>query len=329
MSHVGLIRSPQSTIGIIQRISDAGLLLGTLWLSVWLSGYPWSDRYSIAALGGVLLYYFLAEMNGLYASWRSSASLSWELKLVAWSWFWVVQAFLLATFVAKVSAEYSRQAMLTWFFLGPAAIVLWRWSFQVLLKNPQHFGINLRRVAIAGAGDLGKRLAQTIRTHSGMGLSIIGFYDDKLERDSLVESVPVRGNLETLIENGKNGQMDCVYIALPMSAETRIKELLSCLADTAVTVHMIPDFFVFELLHSQWQNIGGLPVISIYGSPLHGVGGMLKRIEDVILSLFILVIIAIPMFIIALGVKLTSPGPILFIQQTCPLISSPLENTRG
>jgi len=306
----GFIRSHQSTISLIQFLSDTGLLAGTLWLSVYLSGYPWSDRYSIAALGGVLLYYLLAQMNGLYVYWRS-ADLSWELKQLAWSWLWVVLVFLLLAFVAKVSTEYSRQVMLTWFVLAPLAVGLWRWWFRILLRKLQLFGFP--RVAIAGAGDLGKRLAQTIDIHPSMGLSIIGFYDDN---DKLkVDSISVRGNLETLIQDAKKGQMDCIYIALPMSAEKRIKALLSGLTDTAVVVYMIPDLFIFDLLHSRWQNMAGLPIISIYGSPLDGMGGVLKRLEDVILSLFILLVMAIPMCIIGLGVKLSSPGPVLFRQR--------------
>jgi len=290
--------SHQSTL--IQILSDTGLLAGTLWLSVYLSGYPWSDKYSIAALGGVLLYYLLAEMNGLY---MRSANLSWELQQIAWSWLWVVLVFLLLAFVTK--AEYSRQVILTWFVLAPLAVGLWRWCFRAFLR--QVFGSS--RIAIAGAGDLGKRLAQIIESHQG--LSIISFYDDKRVEDS----IEVRGNLETLIQDAKNGQMDCIYIALPMSAEKRIKALLSDLTDTAVVVYMIPDLFIFDLLHSRWQNIAGLPIISIYGSPLDGIGGLLKRLEDLIMSLFILLVMAIPMCIIGLGVKLTSPGPILFRQQ--------------
>jgi len=239
----------------IQFLSDTGLLAGTLWLSVYLSGYPWSDKYSIAALGGMLLYYLLAEMNGLYIYWHNT-NLSWELKQIAWTWLWVVIVFLLLAFVAK--ADYSHRVMLTWFVLAPLALGLWRWWFRAFLRKRQVFGFS--RVAIAGAGNLGKRLAQTIESHQG--LSIIGFYDDKRVEDSS----ELRGNLETLIQDAKNGQMDCIYITLPMSAEKRIKALLSDLTDTAVVVYMIPDLFIFD--HSRWQNIAGLPIISIYRPPL-------------------------------------------------------------
>ncbi|MCK5665732.1 MAG: undecaprenyl-phosphate glucose phosphotransferase [Thiotrichaceae bacterium] len=314
MSEVGLVRFHQSGFALLQRISDIGLLAGTLWLSVWLTGSLWSDHYGVAALAGVVLYYLLAEMNGMYASWRGT-SFSQEMRCFAWCWFWVIQVFLLTTFVGKISATYSRQAILTWFVLAPFAVALWRWLVLLLLKNIRHFGLNYQRVVICGAGDLGKRLLQTIHNNSWMGLKIIGFYDDKLKPGTLVDSIPVLGNLDKLIEDGKNGRLDRVYITLPLSAEQRMKKLLSDFTDTAVTVYMVPDMFVFELLHSRWQDIGGMPVISIYGTPLHGFGGLLKRVEDIILSVLILILIALPMLIISLGVKLTSSGPVLFKQR--------------
>jgi putative colanic acid biosynthesis UDP-glucose lipid carrier transferase len=307
-----VVRSYQSTFAIIQRFSDALLLVGTLWLSVWLSDNQWSSREEMAALTAVLSFYFFAEINGLYSSWHSSNS-SLKLNCVAWSWFWVVVILLLIGFVTKISTTYSRQVMLIWFVLAPISIGLWRGWVRVLLKNLQLLGFNKHRVVIVGANKLGERLANTIRSQPWIGLSLIGFYDDKCK--SSFNSEQILGNLKTLIEDGKNGKINCIYITLPMSAERKIKRLLSELADSAITVYIVPDLFVFELLHSQWQVVGGLPVVSIYGTPLQGMGGILKRLEDLVLSLLILIIITIPMLFISLGVKFSSPGPILFKQR--------------
>ncbi len=314
MSQLGFIRTHQSVVDIIQRLSDALLLVGTLWLSVWLSDYQWGEREGVAALAGVLVFYFLAEMNGLYDSWRG-ASVSLELRYLLWSWFWTVLILLLFAFITKVSELYSRQIMLIWFLLVPLTIGFWRQWIRFLLKNLRHIGYNTRRLVIVGANDLGKRLLSTIRTHPSMGFTILGFYDDNLERGASFESLEVKGSLKDLIEDAKKGEIDSVYITLPMNADSQIKKLVSDLADNAITVYLVPDLFVFELLHSRWQDVGGLPVVSIYGSPFLGVGGFLKRMEDVILSLLILLLMAIPMLIIALGVKLTSPGPFLFKQR--------------
>jgi putative colanic acid biosynthesis UDP-glucose lipid carrier transferase len=78
---------------------------------------------------------------------------------------------------------------------------------------------------------------------------------------------------------------------------------------------MVPDFFMFDLLHASWGNVGDLPVVSISETPFYGVDGFVKRIEDIILAGLFLMLVAIPMIFIAIGVKLSSPGPLIFRQR--------------
>ena len=100
-----------------------------------------------------------------------------------------------------------------------------------------------------------------------------------------------------------------------MRAEERIKRLLAQLADTTASVHIVPDFFVFELLHSRWTDIGGLPAVSVFEHPFYGADGLLKRSMDLVLASLLLVLLAVPMALVALAVKLTSPGPVFFRQR--------------
>jgi putative colanic acid biosynthesis UDP-glucose lipid carrier transferase len=100
-----------------------------------------------------------------------------------------------------------------------------------------------------------------------------------------------------------------------MRAEDRIRNVLNRLGDSTVSVYIVPDFFVFELLHSRWTNIGGLPAVSIFEHPFYGVDGMVKRAIDLILALVALLVCAVPMTIIAATIKLTSTGPVFFRQR--------------
>ena len=110
-------------------------------------------------------------------------------------------------------------------------------------------------------------------------------------------------------------KFDEIYIALPLRAEKRIKEILYVLSDSTITVKFIPDYFTFDLLHSRITDIGGIPIISVYDSPLNNLTNKaFKRLEDIILSLLILVLIFPLLIAIAIGVKLTSPGPVFFKQ---------------
>ena len=106
-----------------------------------------------------------------------------------------------------------------------------------------------------------------------------------------------------------------IFITLPMRAEERIRGLIRDLQDTTASVYIVPDLFVFQMLNSRWTDIKGLPVVSVFENPLYGVDGALKRCVDVALATIALILLAIPMTLIALAVKLTSRGPVIFRQK--------------
>jgi putative colanic acid biosynthesis UDP-glucose lipid carrier transferase len=149
-------------------------------------------------------------------------------------------------------------------------------------------------------------------------LQLAGFFDDRpsARTGELPDEVGRRlGNLRELIELARRGEVHRIYITLPMRAESRIRELLNQLADTTASVYIVPDFFVFELLHSRWTDINGLPAVSVFENPFYGVHGIAKRLCDVALATVFLVFAALPMLVIAAAIKLTSPGPVFFRQR--------------
>jgi putative colanic acid biosynthesis UDP-glucose lipid carrier transferase len=111
------------------------------------------------------------------------------------------------------------------------------------------------------------------------------------------------------------GEVDSIYIALPLKSDGRIETLVNQLSDTTASVYVIPDLFISEIVHSRWIDFGGMPLVSVYETPFYGLFGWVKRTEDVLLGSFILLLIAIPMIFIAIGIKTTSPGSVLFKQR--------------
>jgi putative colanic acid biosynthesis UDP-glucose lipid carrier transferase len=172
--------------------------------------------------------------------------------------------------------------------------------------------------AIAGATPLGRRLARRMRDEPWLGLKLLGFFDDRhagrLDAKAL-GTVPVQGSLDVLVEKARLGEIDLVYLALPMRAEPRIHEIVQRLADTTASVYMAADFNTFDLLHARWTSMGEVPVVSIHETPFSGVDGWLKRAEDIVLGSAILALIALPMLLISLAVKLGSKGPVFFRQR--------------
>ena len=149
-------------------------------------------------------------------------------------------------------------------------------------------------------------------------LNFFGFYDDRPEDrlQELPEDIDVKhGNIDTLIDATKTGEVQVVFITLPMRAEERIRSIIHELTDTTASVYIVPDLFVFQMLNSRWTDIHGLPVVSVFENPLFGVDGMLKRFVDILISLAALLVAGIPMLLIAAAVKLTSKGPVIFKQK--------------
>jgi putative colanic acid biosynthesis UDP-glucose lipid carrier transferase len=151
-----------------------------------------------------------------------------------------------------------------------------------------------------------------------MGLELVGFYDDRpADRTA---GIPAKfgskvGGLNDLVDHARRGGVDLIYITFPMRAEERIRRVLERLGDTTASVYIVPDFFVFELLHARWTNIGGVPVVSVFESPLYGIDGLLKRLVDLVLGTSVFAVAAVPMLLIAALVKLTSRGPVFFRQR--------------
>jgi putative colanic acid biosynthesis UDP-glucose lipid carrier transferase len=119
--------------------------------------------------------------------------------------------------------------------------------------------------------------------------------------------------------------VDVVYIALPLRAERRIQELVSMLADTTATVYVVTDLFMFDLMNARWGSVGDMPVVSVFDTPFHGLGGWVKRLEDIVLASMILIMISTPMLVIGLAVKLSSKGPVFFRQTRYGLGGRPIK----
>ena len=268
-----------------------------------------------------------AEWRGLYRPWRAER-LTREMRLAVTTWLVVPPILLSVGFMAKTGANFSRAVTLLWMFAAtPGLIVLWRVVGRLMLRQLRSNGRNSRTVAIVGATPISEKLSKSIIDRPWLGMTITGVYDARSEdrRYRFTEvNVPYSGNLEDLVKDAREGRIDIVYISLPLRAEARIAALLQALADTTATVYLTADFFTYDLLNARWHQIGNVPLVSIYDSPFSGIAGWLKRVEDVVLGSLILALIAVPMLVIAVAIKLTSKGPVFFMQRRFGLNGKPI-----
>ncbi len=313
----GFMRAHYSKLGMAFRISDIILIPASLYLAIWLNGYYWNVHFSFFSMCAIVLFYFMARSKGLYKSWRVT-SIWKETQILIVVWVCVILAVLFIVFLTKYPGIHLRRVFITWFMLAQVMFVVWRIFIRLSLRQYRTKGKNYRTVVIAGAGQLGMRLARTMLEAPWMGYRLEGFYDDNLT----IGSVPIEegdfrilGNIDDLIQDVRYKKIDLVYIALPMKYADRIRYVLAGLSNTAASVHLAPDFLTLDVLHARLVDMNGIPTISIYENPFDGASGWLKRIEDVVVGSLILIMISPIMLTIALAIRSTSPGPIFFKQR--------------
>jgi len=163
----------------------------------------------------------------------------------------------------------------------------------------------------------GIRLGREIRRDPFLGTRLVGFFDDR-DRERLGDLPAGGGLLGNLRELGKfvkENRIDLIYVTLPMATQPRIMALLDDLRDTTASIYFVPDLFVTDLIQGRIANINGMPVVAVCETPFTGMDGIIKRVSDVVLSLLILALISPLMLAVAVGVKQSSPGPVLFKQR--------------
>jgi putative colanic acid biosynthesis UDP-glucose lipid carrier transferase len=302
----------------LMRLVDLVIIYLALWLPTYARGEEWTQRAWIAATIGAVLFLVIGQSLNVYQSARG-ARLRGQIVRIWGGWLaGVVPVLLFLLFITKQAEDYSRIIVTSWFLLAPLLISVWRTVSTLILRELRTRGYNTRAVAIVGMTEIGEQLAIQMREVPSLGLHVYGFYDDRDEErcHPIAPELGTRaGTLRDLVEAAKSGEVDLIYIAFPLRAEPRINELLRMLSDSTATVYLAADFFVFDLLHARWTSLGAVPTMSLYETPFYGVDGWLKRLEDIVIGSLILLLISIPMLIIGVCVRLTSPGPALFRQR--------------
>lgn len=311
------VRTHRSLVDVAYRMLDAAAILASAFIATRYTDSRHLENLALVGATTLVVHALAIEMSGLYRSWRGSR-LGSELWCVLVNWLYTAAAVLGIGLLTRVNAEFSYTTKLVWLAVTPLAMISGRVVLRSLLRNLRRRGFNTRKFAICGLNKLAVQLARNIQNSPELGLEFAGFFDDRPEQRTSQQIGELRahtGDLDQLVELARTGAVDSVFITFPMRAEERIRRVLDLLGDSTASVYIVPDFFVFQMLHARWNQIDGLPVVSVFETPISGIDGLLKRGFDVAVSTALLVVLAVPLAVIALLVKLTSPGPVLFRQK--------------
>src|SRR5262245_29312522 len=240
-------------------------------------------------------------------------------------WLGVVGALLLIGYATKSSDIFSRRALFLWFVATPAVLVGASLCLRQWLRMAMLSARNLRSAVIIGASKMSLELARIIHDRPELGLKLRRLYsvkgaadDSPLGADELAflsgkMDVETCDDLAAVGDYVNARHIDVVFVALP-TGSPNMRAILEDLRDTTSSVYLIPDVSLFDLIQAQSADIEGIPVVALCESPLHGVRYVMKRVTDIVLAALLLTVASPLMVGIAIAIKLTSPGRVLFKQ---------------
>ncbi|MCO5397466.1 undecaprenyl-phosphate glucose phosphotransferase [Ralstonia soli] len=316
----------RTALHYLYRLGDA-LLIGAAGVAVGALHFPGGIREEapvhgfltmLCALGALVVF----PAFGIYDSWRGRSRAVLILRIWA-AWTTVFITGLLGTFLIHQIAIVSRVWSMGWFVSAALALAAARVVMFRMLANVREQGINAKRVLIFGYGPLGREMYLRVHRFRGTGYRVVGIYD---ETSATIPSdvVPLRTMEEVTVFVHNQGVRE-IWLTLPMAACRDLSSVVRQFRNELIDIRWVPDVSSVELLGHRFSEFMGLPVIDLNAPPVSGITGLLKASFDRVFSCAVLIGLSPLLLTIALLVKWTSPGPVLFRQQRLGIDGQPFD----
>jgi putative colanic acid biosynthesis UDP-glucose lipid carrier transferase len=306
--HPNLLQAQLSVTGLIAALLDPVVIIGVLWAVARCHEELFDTPYMIVAIFAFSLNYpgsphWKAPLRAMYRD----ILLSWSL---------LAGLLLFFGYASGTLRLFPVPVVISWLVASPLALLASHHLVRYALPRIMSTEGNQRTAVIAGANALGLQLARKLRDNPDRATLPVGFFDDRNnQRLDELTGFPVIGTLKDLAAFVKQRRIDQIYISLPMASQPRILQLLDDLRDTTTSIFFVPDIFLTDLIQGHMESLDGIPLVSVCETPFTGLNGIIKRLSDIVLASCILMLISPVMLAIVAGVKLSSPGPVLFRQR--------------
>lgn len=302
------LSAPPSIPSTIASLMEPLVAAGTLW------GLHVLDGRVLDGAGMALEVLLLVLMfPGVNRFGRTGVGVGIDILM---SWLWVLGILMLLGYATDAFDHFSRPLMVQWAVVTPllqwalvaAGTAYMRWH----ARQP-----GARRPAVVvGGGPMGLRVAEMLVQRRAFGHDLLGFFDDRtVERLELPSDQTLIGPLAGLAAFIEAHGVKDVFVTLPLTSQPRILSLMEALQNTTASLHFVPDVFGVSIIQGRLEDMGGVPVVGLLVTPFTGINGVLKRASDIVLAALILVLISPVLLAVAIGVKLSSPGPVIFRQR--------------
>jgi len=291
-------------VALMQVVAPAIVAVGSLYMVIFAYGIPAEDYFHVMALVVALLTIFLPHppRNGNAQIFSGPMPLAIGVLAIG--------------YVVKFTEEYSRRVVLTWAIVTPALLIVITLALHEVMRRLLCDPSNARRVVFAGYNEGSLALARQLTRSSEFCMTVAGFFDDRSEdRLEMDKGSRLIGKLVDLASFVNTNNVQVIFVALPIRHMQRVTHLLDDLRDTTASIYYVPDIFVFDLIQARSGAINGIPVIAMCETPFYGFRGIAKRLTDIAISAFVL-LMAMPLLVaIGLAVRLDSKGPTIFRQR--------------
>jgi len=321
----GFLKGHASVLNATLRLIDLSVVLMCGVLSYYSSpayevhkklgfeGLP--EHYLNVVLLAVLLTGLIFPLFTIYRVWRGSSTLS-EIKHLTMAWLMIGLLLAGMAFVTKSGADYSRSWMGIWFTATWISLVGSRVLLRIVLRWLRSNGFNHRHIVIVGTGEQAAVVADRLRRSTWFGLEISALFGSNTKRlPSWLKNKKIISDATELREYVDEGGVDQVWISLPHSEENTIRDVINALDGSPTEIRYVPDIFEYQLMHHSLSEVAGVPVVNISYSAIDGINQIVKTIEDYVLAFLLLILASPVMLLIAIGVKLSSPGTVLYRQK--------------
>lgn len=301
------------------RIADV-VLLSTVGIAIYLAhvarleGFSWDYVFAIVAMSVTAVICFQA--SDIYHVQVFRGQIRQMSRMVS-AWAFVFLLFIGVSFFAKLGDVISRLWLASFFIIGLMALIAQRAVLRALVRRWARQGRLDRRTIIVGADSSGEHLITELNAQDDSDLRILGVFDDRNDKRSLDSCAgsPKLGKVDDIIEFARRTRIDLVLFALPISAETRILEMLKKLWVLPVDIRLSAHTNKLRFRPRSYSYLGKVPTLDVFEAPITDWDLVMKWLFDRVVGALALIAASPVMALVALAIKLDSPGPVLFRQK--------------
>jgi putative colanic acid biosysnthesis UDP-glucose lipid carrier transferase len=310
----GVLPWDPSSVFLVKSLLYPTVATACLGLALWVCDAPFRHEYFLVAVLAFLATSEVLDTAPLqYAASRSALHRGFVPIAVQWL---IVVGFIWTLIVlSDLTQHFDAKVLLTWAGITPVALWSSRLGAQLVFQTIGVQRLPARSAVIIGRNELGALLQQRLGDDPSLRINVLGFFDDAQPSDAPEQLRGLLGEPAQLPQFIRKHDVRLVYITWPMARESRILDLLESLRDSTVSIYFVPDVSVASLIQGRVDLVNGIPVVGVCESPFFGIRGLAKRLCDLLIASTAMVLAAPVLLAAAIGVRLTTPGSVIFKQR--------------